>query len=82
MSETLGPAAYSDLMNRQFGDQVSYSPDTLKKIDQEVSNILNRCYAKTKSILSLNYIKLVELSEFLIEKETISSDEFDLIFNK
>jgi cell division protease FtsH len=69
-------------MNRQFGDQVSYSPDTLKKIDQEVSNILNRCYAKTKSILSLNYIKLVELSEFLIEKETISSDEFDLIFNK
>ena len=48
MSESLGPAAFSDLTNRQFGEMSSYSPDTLRKIDEEILSILNKCYQKTK----------------------------------
>lgn len=80
MSESLGLASFSEFSNRQFGEQLSYSPETLKKIDDEVLTILTKCYQRTKSELSLNSKKLIELSELLIEKETLSSEEFDSVF--
>ena len=80
MSESLGLASFSEFSNRQFGEQLPYSPETLKKIDDEVSTILKKCYQRAKSELSLNSKKLIEISELLIEKETLSSEEFDAVF--
>ena len=55
---------------------------TEAEIDQEVMRILKECYEKAVELLSGNREALDELSDYLIEHETITGKEFMKIFRK
>jgi cell division protease FtsH len=82
MSDRFGSASFQDLSNKAFGENPSYSPETLKQIDEEVFGILRKCQEKTSLLLSENKEKLVLISESLIEKETLSSEEIDTLLKQ
>lgn len=86
MSEKLGTINYDSSENevfigRDLGRSRDYSERTAAEIDDEVTRIINEAYTKCKELLSENLDKLLALSDALLEKETIYSNDFEKIFN-
>ncbi len=54
---------------------------TAAKIDKEVIALVGACHKKATQILEDNIDKLHELADYLLEKETITGDEFMRILN-
>lgn len=81
MTEKFGATAFPNLVDRGFGETHTFSPETLKMIDEEIISIIKKCQEKTNGLLQVNKNKLIVLSEKLIEKETLSSEEIDNILN-
>ncbi|MCD8090337.1 MAG: ATP-dependent zinc metalloprotease FtsH [Clostridiales bacterium] len=55
---------------------------TIAEMDKEVLSTIKTCHEKAKNLLSENHTALTKISEYLIEKENISGEEFMSIFNK
>lgn len=58
------------------------SQDSSATVDKEVQMIIQSCYEKAKRILEENIDVLHELSKYLLEKETITGEEFKELLNK
>ena len=54
---------------------------TMSELDKEVLEVIKQCHEKAKNIMRENHSTLKKLSEFLIEKETITGEEFMTILN-
>lgn len=78
MSETFDMMALETVSNQYLGGDASLacSAEMSSKIDDEVLQIIRMAHQKAKNILAENIGKLHELSEFLLEHETITGDEF------
>jgi cell division protease FtsH len=81
MSEKLGPLAYgkkeeSIFLGRDYAQRTQdYSEQTAQEIDQEVRAIVQRQYVRVKDFLTRDSEKLRRLSDLLIERETLDSEE-------
>ncbi len=62
--------------------QLACGPETAAHIDAEVLDIIRRAHQKATDILKANRDKMDELAEYLLEKETISGEEFMAILGK
>ena len=84
MSDQFGMVALETVNNQYLGGDTSLacSPATSEEIDKEVVKIIGEEARKAGEILKANREKLDELSSFLLEKETITGDEFMAILNK
>lgn len=84
MNENLGLVCYDTeeevFLGRDYGHSKNYSEKTASLIDDEVKNIINKLYEKTKSLLNENKQVLQRVAEALIEKETLNEKEFEDIF--
>lgn len=60
----------------EFGQTRDYSEHVAAEIDREVSGIMTQCYQMTMETLKNNIDKLHGLANLLIEKETVTRDEF------
>lgn len=78
MSKSFDMMALETVTNQYLGGDSSLacSPETASKIDEEVLDIIKRAHEKAINILKENLNKLHELSRYLIEKETITGEEF------
>lgn len=85
MSEKVGPVSYDDgsevFLGRDFGHSKGYSERTAFEIDEEVKAILTSRYKETERILKEHMAQLVRTAELLLEKETISGEEFEKCFS-
>ena len=66
----LAPVAW-EMADQQVGGPVAASPETERRIDEEVKELVARAYAKCKATLTANRELLDELTEALIETETV-----------
>ena len=84
MSEKFGMAGLESIQNKYLdGSNVSNcSEETKTDIDKEVVRVLKECHEKAFNILKENRDALDEIAEFLINKETITGDQFMEIFNR
>lgn len=78
MSEEFDMMALETVNNPYLGGDTSLlvSAGTASKIDDEVLKIIKTCHQKACEILEENKPKLHELTKYLLEKETISGEEF------
>lgn len=83
MSERFGMAGLESVQNKYLdGRNVSNcSEETKTEIDREVISILKQSHDKAEALLKENRDALDRISEFLIEKETITGEEFMDILN-
>ena len=68
-----------ETVNNQYlgGDtSLACSPETAARIDDEVNRIVKNAHAKAVQILTDNIDKLHELAHYLLDKETITGEEF------
>ena len=66
-------------LGRDLTTQRNCSDDTAAKIDAEIKRIIDEAYARAKVILEEHKKELVKVSDYLIEREKLSADEFDRI---
>ena len=80
MCERLGTVSYLDggevFIGRDYQTTKSYSEKVAGTIDEEVKALIDRAYDHCKQILSDNKEKMEALTEYLLEKESISGDQF------
>lgn len=84
MSREFDMVALETVTNQYLGGDTSLacSADTSAQIDKEVVELVKSGHEKAIGILKENMDKLHELAQFLLEKETITGDEFMEILNK
>ena len=78
MSSEFGMVALDTQTSMYLGDgtQAICSPETSTLVDREIQRLIQQSYDKALEILRDNAQKLSELSTYLLEKETISGEEF------
>jgi cell division protease FtsH len=83
MNDAIGPLAYLVDGNGFLGDdgtRANYSEETAKRIDQEIRNLIEGCYRQAIDILTREQYFLHNLSEILLQTETLDYEELDIIF--
>ena len=80
MSEKLGPVALGRsqggmFLGRDIAAERDFSEDTAAIIDAEVSDLVDVAYKRATKVLVDNRSILDELSEMLVEKETIDAED-------
>jgi len=85
MSSEMGPMVYGQkeeliFLGREISEQRDYSEAIAEKIDQEVRNLVNEAYKKTREILTTYRDKLEEVAQRLLQVETLNREEFEAIF--
>ncbi len=83
MTEKFGMMGLETGGNNYLGQesQLTCSSETARIVDEETLSIIKQAHADARQILQENETKLHELSKFLIEKETITGEEFMKIMN-
>lgn len=86
MSENIGVINYDNdeeevFIGRDFGHTRSHSESVAGEIDKEVKMIIDDCYKKAKDIIKEHEAVLHSCAKLLLEKEKISQEEFETLFN-
>ena len=85
MSEVLGPINFGSgeedvFIGRDLLRSKNFSEEIAATIDKEVKSIVDKCYQKAKDILTENKDKVELIVKYLLEKETLSGEDFRHIF--
>jgi len=84
MSEKLGLISYSDdsqpvFLGKDMATHSAYSEETAKMIDEEVRTIVSTQHERARKLLTENRSILDNMARVLIEKETIYTEEVDML---
>ena len=83
MCEKLGTVSYLDggevFIGRDYQTTKSYSEKVAGTIDDEVRALIDKAYDHCKQILTDNSDKLHKVVDFLLEKETMTGEQFEAI---
>ena len=82
MSQKLPNLNYYDATGQDWGFTKPYSDETALIIDEEVKRIINEQYDRAKQLLTESAEHHHQLTEILLEKEVIYSDDLEKIFGK
>ena len=83
MSESFDMTALETVNNQYLGGDATLacSAETATQIDREVVSIIKKAHEKAIGILKENNDKLHEIARYLLEKETITGEEFMRLLN-
>ena len=87
MSDNIGLICYDNdddevFIGRDLAHARGYSEGVASAIDQEIKRIIDECYAKAKQMITDNRDVLDACANLLLEKEKISQQEFEALFEK
>ena len=81
MCEKLGTVSYLSggevFIGRDYQTTKSYSETVASTIDEEVKLLIDKAYAHCKQLLEDNSGKLHEVVEFLLERESMTGEQFE-----
>ena len=84
MSDEFDMVALETVQNQYLGGDTSLAcaADTASKIDERVVTIVKDAHEKARKILKENEPQLHRLADYLLEKETITGEEFMALFRQ
>jgi cell division protease FtsH len=85
MSDKLGPRTYGDkqelvFLGREISETKDYSERTSLEIDREIDRIISEASALATKILTENKELLEKLTQALISRETLDTDDLEALF--
>ena len=86
MSEELGPRTFGKreemvFLGREISEERDYGDRVAEDIDREVAKLIKNAHSDAKEVVLTHKTKLIRLSEYLIEHETISGDDMVRLFD-
>ena len=84
MTDEFDMVAMETVNNQYLGGDTSLtcSPETARMIDEQVVKIVRTQHEKALNILKENEGKLHEIAKYLLDKETITGEEFMEIYER
>ncbi len=83
LNDEIGNLTYYDSSGQtDYGFSKPYSEETARKIDVEISKLIEEQYKRAIEVLSINKDKLITLAERLLEKEVIFKEDLEKIFGR
>ncbi|EPZ53250.1 peptidase M41 family protein [[Clostridium] sordellii ATCC 9714] len=87
MSTKLGPMTFGDgeeevFLGNSIGSKRNYSEEVAFEIDNEIKDIVDAAYRRTKKLLQDNMDRLEYVAQALLVHETLDADQFIKAFNK
>jgi cell division protease FtsH len=84
MSEKLGPRVFGHdhgmpFLGREFSSEPDYSDEIAREIDDEIRRIVEAAHQVAKDMLLDHRESLTTISELLVKRETIESQEFEAL---
>jgi cell division protease FtsH len=84
MSDKLGPLTLGAkhgpvFLGRDLVESRNYSEEIAYEIDKEVRHIIDECYGRARQVLTEHKAVLDRISRVLLERESLDSDELDLL---
>jgi cell division protease FtsH len=84
MSERLGPLNYAKneepvFLGREISRHRDFSEQTAQGIDEELKDLVDRCYTRAKNLVSKHISSLHALANALLEREVLDGQEVDTI---
>ena len=84
MSEKLGPRVFGHdhgqpFLGREFSSEPDYSDEIAREIDDEIRRIVEGAHQVAKNILEEHREHLESISELLLKRETIESEQFEAL---
>jgi cell division protease FtsH len=82
MSEKLGPRVLGrghdqPFLGRDYGAEADYSEEIAREIDDEIRRVIEEAHELALSVLREHMDELHQISQILIERETIDKDQFE-----
>ena len=86
MSEKLGPRTFGKreelvFLGKEISERRDYSDSVAEQIDSEVLSLIDGAYQTAKKLLMNNKPKLAQISQYLIDHETLEGQELLDLFN-
>ncbi len=86
MSDNLGPMTFGSdndevFLGMNYAQTRDYSEQVAAEIDREVRNIIDTAYKRCESLLEEHRAQLDRVAQALIEKEKLTGEEFEALFN-
>ena len=80
MSEAIGPLTFGKkeeqiFLGRDFSQHADYSPGTALRIDQEMTAIVTRNYARAREVLATHKRALTRIAKELLIREVLDADQ-------
>ena len=87
MAEEIGPIQYGDRLHpmhvrADMLQQDDYSQETAREIDLEVKKLVTGALDRARQILAREKENVAKLAEALLEKETLSIEEIDILLGR
>lgn len=87
MSDKLGPMQFGNVqgqvfLGRDIGHEQNYSDAIAYEIDQEMQEIIRKCYDRAKDILEKHKDQVKLIAETLLTKETLEKDQIVELLEK
>ena len=87
MNERLGTVTYGSesqevFLGRDLAQEKTYSEETAAIIDEEIKKMISKSYQRAKELLEQNRDKLDAVAKVLIEREKITEEEFNQVFEQ
>ena len=84
MSDEIGPVVFDVegevFIGRDYGRTKAYSEEVAAQIDAAVRKLIDESYARCEALLNQHRNRLELVAKYLLEKDTISGQEFEQIF--
>src|SRR5215208_286508 len=82
MSDKLGPRMLGrnhdmPFLGRDMGSEPDYSEEIAREIDDEIRRVIEEAHERARNVLQGHLEELHQISELLIERETIDKDQFE-----
>jgi len=81
MSDKFGPVLLDATKEGDMFQNKIYGEETAKAIDDEIRNMINEAYEEVKTTLRDNYDLLDKISKTLLERETLSGVELNILMD-
>lgn len=83
----LGPIIFGSsneevFLGKDYGHMKNYSENSASRIDELIKKIIDKEYARTKTLIVKNKALIKQIAEDLLVKETLSATEFKSYFKK
>ncbi|MDZ7695396.1 MAG: hypothetical protein U5R49_00210 [Deltaproteobacteria bacterium] len=87
MSKRLGPVTFRQgeehpFLGREIAQQKDFSEETARQIDEEIQGIIKQARKEVDDLLKKNRAVLETLARELLEKETLSKEEIETLFQE
>ena len=81
MSDRFGPILLDATKEGDMFQNKIYGEETAKSIDEEIRKMINDAYDEVKTTLRDNYDLLDKISKSLLERETITGEELNILMD-